>query len=166
MPKLSQGCNGIPHAVTAREIGTLVGIGGLAISNSSGTFTNDQATLADVTNLSVIIKTSGRAVNVGLMQDPNTASVGYVGIDTTGNAPDLKGRVLILRNNVVISTYELRINVDSSAIHFYHIPSSAISCIDYTVPAGRHTYKVQIALDAGGTNGTTVANTVLYAYEQ
>lgn len=165
MSKLSQGANGIPHGFVKQPIANIVPIGGIAKSGTSGSFAVTSSTPADVTNSNVILTTTGRSVEVRLMGSPDTSNAGYIGIDVTGNAPELSGRVIILRDSAVICTYRIHIQVDAANIHNFRIPSSSVSCIDFEPPAGQHLYKAQAALDAGGANGLLVFETILVARE-
>src|SRR5690606_21098393 len=62
----------------SRTTGTSVGIGGVAISESSGLYIKETSDFETVTNLSVTLETTGRPVFVGLIGDPDNVSWFYL----------------------------------------------------------------------------------------
>lgn len=141
------GANQVANSRT-RTVASTVGVGGVAISGSSGTAATASASPVDVPNLSVTITTSGRPVRLELRADPATATVpSYAG---GGN----QSAYYFLRGSTAIAEMWYSPNTQ--------IPPGALSAID-AVSAGTYTYKVQYANFAGSS--ATVQNVQLVAYE-
>lgn len=142
----STGSNSI-SAVRTRSTGTSVGVGGIAISDSSGSFNTTIIGWADVTNLSVTITTSGRPVYLQILSDAVLSSGIYGG----GGTPD----------------YVLRFLRDSTTIvGFFDMTTAAaagsFAAID-VISAGTYTYKVQVGRN--GASSVTVFGCKLAAFE-
>ena len=153
----------VTHAkLAARATGTSVAAGGVAISASSGTYTNSTQTYSDVTNLSVTIVTTGRPVFVGLMSS-GAASSSTVGGSTT-SASNNPGIILkFVRDSTDISIQEINTVSDSSDGYIVTPPSSFYH-VD-AVAAGTYTYKVQGKTTSAANTSSSVVDTKLIAYE-
>jgi hypothetical protein len=134
---------------------------GQQLSSSSGSFTNNTATVgspADVTNLSVTITTTGRPVMLMLVADADTSN--FAAISMTKSAGTNGAFITFLRGSTVISINA--INAFDAAV-FY--PPSAYQYVDVT-GAGTYTYKVQVALSGTGSSETiNVTHVKLLAFE-
>lgn len=149
----------IPFSKLAqRPVGTNVGIGGVALSPSSGLFQSTLASYIDVSNFTLQITTSGRPVLITLTPDlggdnggsPN----GYVSLSSSGSAD-----FLLLRNSVATTKTWLQ---GAAAAAPLSVPGSSIVFLD-NPPAGTYTYSLQVR---GGTGFiTTVRGLRLTAYE-
>lgn len=139
-----------------RSTGTTVAVGGVAISGSSGVFSNATTTMMDVTNLSVTITTSGRPVVVALM---GNTSGGYVGI-TTASSAGPTAFFQVVRGVTAIALFDAS-TVTSGQVF---VPCGSVSCVD-VVGAGTYTYKLQIATASNIGTDAVVGNSQLIAYE-
>ena len=156
----STGANAIQVATT-RSTGTSVGTGGVAISGNSGVFSTASASFVDVTNLSVSITTSGRPVELKLIQA--ISSSGLVR-NTTGTSTFSTLSIQFLRDGVAIALFFAKSGMLSGATGAdFELPPSAFAFLD-TPAAGTYTYKVQARLIGGGTL-MDVINCALVAYE-
>lgn len=165
MPKPSQGMNGIPHAFMPIDIGAKVGIGGLAKSDTSSSFTTTGTSLADVTGLSVTISTTGRPIYVSLIANAATGTSSYLGVSRSDNDPTIRAKFAILRNGLVIATYDLQSQAGvGENTKDIHVPASSLHCIDPITP-GVYTYTVQAAVVGAGSLTVTIVEAVLVAYE-
>ena len=155
--------NDIVEAVT-RATGTTVGVGGVAISSSSGAASTASTSLIDVTNLTVTITTSGRPVSLYLI--PNTSGDSSISVRTTGTS-DVTGLFAIIRDAVTtVSTHLLGIEADDAPVGANlktECPASAIAMVD-VIGAGTYTYKVQYRTSSIGCV-IAVNNSRLVAYE-
>ena len=129
-----------------RQVGTPVGLGGVALS-SAVTWTNpSSASRNDVPNLTVTITTTGRPVFVGLVAGPSASSMveiagGYVSDVGVGGA----AVIYFLRGtDAIASPYIRAVHEGTSAGSSVRmdLPASAFCTIDRP-PAGTWTYKVQ-----------------------
>ena len=148
--------------MATRSTGTTVGIGGVAISASSGSYTMTGA-FADVTNLSITITTTGRPVVLILAHDGTAAGLGYGTIfaqNASGNIADVY--LKFLRNSADLITHNMAVSATGASQVYYSLPSTSITYMD-TPAAGTYTYKVQAILNSG-TNGR-VLFVKLVAYE-
>lgn len=150
-------------AATTRTTGSTVGIGGVAISSSSGNFSTTSATLTAVTNLSVTITTSGRPVSILLISDGSGAPA-YLGARNTNSGNPAIAGYELQRGSTDIADYSEIWNYSNPIQPFLKIPPSGIAYID-AVSAGTYTYTLY-AQQLGSTGGTAyVAFCVLVAYE-
>ena len=127
---------------------------GIQVSSSCGSYSNSTTTYTDVTNLSITITTTGRPTVIQVISDGG-ATVGSSGISLLNN-----GLIRILRDASIIS-----INQMTSAGGAGTIPVSTINFIDYTLPAGTYTYKVQAAKASIGDTLIAVFGAQLVVYE-
>jgi hypothetical protein len=155
--------NAVTHdKMAARATGTTVAAGGVAISASSGSYSNATTTYTDVTNLSVTISTTGRPVFVGLMSS-GTASSSTVGGSTT-SASNNPGIILkFVRGATDISIQEIN-TVSDSTDGYIVTPPSSFHHVD-VVAAGTYTYKVQAKTTSAVNTNSTVVDTKLVVYE-
>lgn len=139
-----------------RPSSTTVGVGGVATSDSCGTFSHSaNSTNVAITNLSVTITTSGRPVFIGLESDGASYS-GYVcNRGSAGNS------TLIFRRDGTAISY---LGIPYGTASGQGVASSAFQHRD-RVAAGTYTYTA--TLDAGSSGGATyeVYYSKLVAYE-
>lgn len=161
----STGANAIANTRT-RTVASTVGVGGIAISSSSGFFTTTSTTFTAVTNLSVTITTSGRPVFVGLRSDGSGSSSSIACITSSRDA-NLSAQFGIYNgvSQVSLSNINLEDSSPPAALE-NSVPSSALWTIDTGVSgsAGTYTYTVQANINAS-TGNAVVAYAQLIAYE-
>jgi hypothetical protein len=141
----SVGSNAISASRT-RAVAQVVGIGGVAISPNSGTFTTSSGVFVPVSGLSCTITTSGRPIFIGLIP-----FIGSVGSNLNGDTME----IALFRNGIQQGSQLLN---QSTAVS---VPVSSFSQIDQ-VGAGTYTYTLQVS---GGGNPCTVNMCQLCAYE-
>lgn len=136
--------------LVARPSSTTVGIGGVAVSASSGNFSSTSGTATAVTNLSVTITTTGRPVKLILMAD-GVSVTSYVAVSAsmTGNC-----NLDFCRGGTSIG--------GNSLLPPASVPPSSYSQVD-PVAAGTYTYTVKVTSD--GTRTFFVNYCKLVAYE-
>lgn len=141
------GANAI-RSVTTRTTGTTVGVGGVGKSASSGSIVTNVP--GDLTNLSIVITTSGRPIQL-LCQGANSGSIQGT-LQSTSQA-DLN----FTRDGVILGRFRL----DSSA---GIIPCGCIQTVDTGVigAAGTYTYKLNVSSIVGNL---LVENIIIIAYE-
>lgn len=151
-----------PHPLALamlRPVSASAGIGGVAQSLSSGSFSTTATSLTDVTNLAVDLKTTGRPVFVGLVHD---GSANYPTFGPARSAVTNAGsRQAILRNGTVISRGTIYVG-GATGVIAGNVPLSAMNHIDVP-PPGTHTYKLQISGISGELVGASYA--MLVAFE-
>lgn len=157
--------NSISEART-RTIGASVGLGGVAISSSSGTFTRNNTAYEDVTNLSVTITTSGRPVKLQLQDTATGLTIGssaQSGVRFLASGDNALCYVRFLSNGNAIRE-SILFTDESSGITYTEtvLPASILSHVDNTV-AGTYTYKIQVCTTAGTT--IVLTDVLLVAYE-
>lgn len=145
-------------AKVTRATGTTVSAGGIAISNSSGSFTTASSSAVDVTNLSVTITTSGRPVCVRLIGDSISSYIEVSGSGTNGN-----GFISIVRDASTLSNIQLLNGVGAGATQL-RVPPGCIEHID-AVAAGTYTYKIQARYSGAAFTTVGVQSCKLVAYE-
>lgn len=142
----STGANAIAGART-RSVSSSVGVGGVAVSSSCGTFTSGASSFVNVNNLSVTITSSGRPIMIMLVPD------------TSGNASyinsGVNGVFLQLARTGGVSTLSYTATSNTSFL------TPQTNFIDPAV-AGTYTYTVQV--NPGGSS-MSVNNYILVAYE-
>lgn len=130
---------------------------GQQISSSCGSFHVTSAGLADVTNLTVTITTTGRPVMLMIMADQSGTDSYFQLQSTTGSNQGtmslaiLRGASIIMDNVILVDGGEMK------------IPPSIIY-LD-PVGAGTYTYKVQAGIDTTNTINAFFQFLSLYAYE-
>lgn len=159
----STGANAIQVSST-RSTGTSVGTGGVAISTSSGVYTFTTS-VAQVTNLSVTIITSGRPVRLALIAGSASASSSGIlkmqSSTTTASSPTVYFR----RASSDLAKHTMTTNTANANTTIVQIPASAFEFID-VVAAGTYTYTVfaSIAATTGGA-AASFDEVKLVAYE-
>jgi hypothetical protein len=123
-----------------RQVGTNVGVGGLAISPSSGDFQTTSSTDVNVPNLQVTLMTSGGPVEVfttGMGAGTNS----FLEIDSSAYSG---GTFSLYRDGTKVQgeLFDLQC-VNPSTPTAGDIPSCSIRFIDFP-PAGSHTYSMYI----------------------
>lgn len=145
--------------LAARSTGTTVGAGGIAVSNSSGSFTTTSTSFVDVTNLSVTITTTGRPVSVFIINDGGGVQTNFSVANTTLSL--LTANLRYVRGSTEITQYGINLQVGS--VQTLGMGSMPPGTVD-VVAAGTYTYKVQILVGASSSSGS-LSNAKLVAYE-
>lgn len=135
-----------------RQAHTTVGVGGVAVSASSGNFSSTSASATAVTNLSVTLSTTGRPVKVMLIPD-GVNVVSYVACEAsmTGNK-----NLDFLRGSTTLG------GCGTPSGSTAPISPAAYQVLDF-VAAGTYTYSVKVTSD--GTRNYFVNYCILVAYE-
>lgn len=133
--------------------GYTVGIGGVAVSPSSGSFASSGS--GSVTNLSVTITTSGRAVQLLLQPD---GSGSPANISANGA---VTSETIFLVNKGASTIFNTALTGNNT---IPYLPPSIISAVDTSVigSPGTYTYSIRAAVISGQI---LVSNAVLVAYE-
>lgn len=152
----SNGANSVAASRTRATGSAVVGVGGVAISASSGSFSTSSLSFVAVTNQAVQVTTTGNPVFFGFIPDGGTV---LSNIQTSNNIAQFQ----IRRNtSTVIATIEVGTNQTSGGGHCSTAPS-AISGLDFP-SAGAQNYQVFALMFSGG--GSVIVNNVgLTAYE-
>lgn len=161
----STGANAIAASRT-RTVSTSVGIGGVAVSASSGTgYSNATNSFTDVTNLSVTIVTSGRPVMLMLVSADTSGSSGF--ISASGTDANVGGSILFNRDaSTTLSTSEFIITGAAATSKGLAVPPGAFQFVDTTATAASHTYKIRAAsLLVVASASMGFSNVKLIAYE-
>ncbi len=142
--------------------------GGVAISNSSGTFNSSSSTYVDVTNLSVTITTTGRPIFIGLISD-GTGTNHYATLQAIGTVDADNGAGAyfnICRDGTEIATtlVATTCKVASNGVRAIYVPAGALTHID-TSAAGTYTFKVQTKRSTTGAGSALCYYAKLVAYE-
>lgn len=151
------GANAIA-ATRTRTTGQVVGIGGVAVSPSSGTFVVNSpvpATQYPVTNLSVTITTSGRPVRI----ECKGAAGGSHFRAEVGTPIGLT--MWILRDAVAVSAADITLGAANDIVQ---VPPAVCSATDI-VTAGTYNYTVNISLTGNVTGLIGATDVILMAYE-
>lgn len=142
----STGANAIANTRTRTTGSATVAAGGVAISPNCSNFSTTSTTLVDVTNLSVTITTTGRAVMI-MLQPSDGVFIGgnFSYIATQSITPVSESEFAIIRNSTNISYQTLAISVGSGDTPFLEVPPSTIMFVDTatTGSPGTYTYKLQ-----------------------
>jgi hypothetical protein len=151
--------------LAARSTGATVGVGGVAISASSGNFSTSSASPVAVTNLSVTITTTGRPVRVFLQSDGSVGNVTRVACGNSSTAP-VSGFFYLYRGASIVSSETLEVGAGNPAAgQGITVPAGSIQFLD-TPAAGTYTYSLQVApFSANGSPSMNVGFVVLVAYE-
>lgn len=153
----STGANSIANART-RAVASTVGIGGVAISASSGAFTTTAVILTNVTNLSVTITTTGRPVFVGMIPDGSLTLNHYAYMGCSGSAGPISSHLAIYNGSFIVDQTEI-----SSSGTEIGVPPSFYT-ID-TPAAGTITYQIQTRSLSGSSVTSIINDCALTAYE-
>ena len=156
----SAGANAVANSRT-RTLGSTVGVGGVALSATSGTFQTASTSNVGVPNLSVGITTTGRPIHVGLIADGGTASY-FAALGPANVIP--QANAYILRNGSIIAELQIATFFNSGGnTMIITVPITGISAIDFPV-AGSYTYSIQLSTTNGSTTAT-ISGAKLVAYE-
>lgn len=144
----------------SRSIGASVGVGGVAGSLSSGSFSTVSATPVAVTNVTITITTSGRPVKLDMISD-GTGGSSNPGIFKmfNGGASSIMTVFLYRAGSQILCTEMFGAGNGTS---FIELPCSAFGFMDFP-SAGTYTYALYIQTD-GVTTGL-IENSRLIAYE-
>ena len=149
----------IPFSKLAqRQVGTNVGVGGVAISAEAGQDTTSQ-TYVDVTSLVVTLRTTGRPVEVGLIVSAGSeSSESYIGALVASPA---RLNVILLRNGTALTR-----SVYFSSGGPATIPPGGFRTIDQP-PAGTNTYSIQMRVEPSAAPGviSRITGVRLVAFE-
>jgi hypothetical protein len=148
-----------PHPIAqaiARPANGTAGIGGVAVSASSGAFSHAGATFTDVTNLSVTITTTGRPVVLCLI-DAGAVSTGSLAVSSSTTSE--VAYLALFRDATQLTLQRLSLDVQEILM----IPVSAIQHVDFP-PSGTYTYKLQVKTD-DASHSIFVSYAKLVAYE-
>lgn len=152
----------IQNKLALKATGASVGAGGVAVSSlTSGNFTTSSTTFVPVTNLSVVLNTTGRPVMVMLVGDgPSGGS--FVGCNTSVSSG--QPRLILRFNNSTIGNIGFHVvggSTPSSTISI--VTPASISLLDFPA-AVTNTYSVSASVDSGTSTGS-VGACRLIAYE-
>lgn len=141
-----------------RSTGTTVAAGGVAISNSSGTFTSISAAFVSVTNLSVTITTTGRPVVMMIQSTGNTDSF----VRAFNSSEDTaSGSLRFTRDGTATCRFSYNMEANGADEADLFVPSSSFSCVR-ALAAGTYTFVVQIQLNIGTEVRVNDAQLVVY----
>jgi hypothetical protein len=157
------GANAIATART-RITGSTVGVGGVAVSGSSGAFSVTGNLATPVTNLSVTITTSGRPIFVGLQADGLFQSTGRTSqLGSSGTGSNGQGIFIqLLRAGLIINfsnTYAANVTSISILPSYFYIDAVAAGTYTYSISAGG------VIITGAGTQTSVVTQCILVAYE-
>ena len=148
----------IPFSKLAqRPVGTNVGMGGVAISPTSGPGEYATTSYQNVTNMTVTLQTTGRPVIVLLAGVVGQVSFVQFGPGGAGGSP---GNFRLLRNTQVIQDTTFGV---TGIDNLQNIPPPSICFFDVP-PSGTHTYTLQFRKN-GGSHTLTVFQVQLVAFE-
>jgi hypothetical protein len=146
----ASGANAIAASITRSTGSSTEGIGGIAVSASSGSFTGSSTSYAVVTNLSVTLTTSGRPVQI--LMTPDTSSTGCF-ITATGSA-----NIACFAASTLVGNY----NADTATGGGASSLNFPIAFVSFPA-AGSTTFTIQYKVSFG-TN-VSIDNWILIAYE-
>ncbi len=144
-----------------RPSSTTVGVGGVAVSASSGaaqTFTS--SSYADVSNLSVTITTSGRPVVLMVIDDGNLTNFSYMRFADGGATVNTVSFAFVRDSTQLTETYFGA--VDAGGIIQLNLPP-LLTHIDFPA-SGTYTYKLQVK-KVGSVDQFLLSYMKLVAYE-
>jgi hypothetical protein len=158
----------IPFSKLAqRQVGTNVGVGGVAVSASSGTWTitSGSEVPTSVTNLDVSIVTSGRPVMLKLVSDgaTNAPADCFVAAQRP-SPPGVNGEVTVVLSRDQQAVCYLREVDYCTGCAFMQAAPSLFSHIDFA-PEGTHRYTVQVYTSNITTSTIFVWHVRLVAFE-
>ncbi len=133
-----------------RTTGTTVGAGGVAVSNSSGSFSTSSGSYVDVTNLTVTIITLGNPVVLKLVAGGTSGDESIITLSGISTLKFLRGATSLPEYNMSNVSTGGTVSIPSSAIQYMDIPA-----------AGTYTYKLQ----AKSTASVDINYAKLVAYE-
>ena len=119
------------------------GVGGIAVSASSGAFSTTSTSLVDVTNLAVTLTTSGRPVQLMIISDGSTPETGWRVANITNPHTSNIGNLRYLRDGATTVAY-WTIKALFPSVTTNTVESGFPLPVVDPVPAGTYAYKVQI----------------------
>lgn len=130
------------------------------VSASSDLATMTSGTYADVNNLSLSFKTTGRPVSIMFIGDGSTAGQIY---GTKGSGLEVLGYFKVLRDSTVVSEQTMVIQANGNGANQIgiQVPVGALNTMDVP-PAGTYTYKLQQKGAATYTIGVTYTKMLIY----
>jgi len=140
-----------------RMTNTTVGVGGMAVSGSSGDY-SVSTTEADVTNLTVTITTTGRPIFIGLF--PDGTAHGYLYSRDGGSSSAMY--LTVIRGSETIGQTMFFKESGSGPVEI-RVPASSISLIDFP-DARTNTYKLRARIGSNDSSGL-ISNCRLIAFE-
>lgn len=147
-----------------RPGGTSVGIGGYAISSSSGAFTTTSTSLVDVTNLSVTIVTTGRPVKLEVVGSTGITNA-YCYVDNTASShTQQQGFFAFNKDGSDVGGVAIGGGVASTNSTTFTM-GNCPSYRDQSPTPGSHTYKFRAQCSSGVCSNVSVNSMVLVAYE-
>lgn len=157
--------NRIRTAMT-KTAGTSVGVGGVARSNSSGSFSTSSSSALQVTNLSASIITTGRPVELKLIPTESaTSSYLAVTLLSTSSGGTGEATIILKREGVEITRTQLSVLAFpvGSVNRTIRIPPGSLAYTDIVV-SGNYTYTVEAFVNNSDAS-FNVQNCQLVAYE-
>jgi len=162
----SVGANAIANSRTRATGTAVVGLGGVAITNSCGEFHTTSTTEVDVTNLFATIATSGRPISVKLIGDVGNSNFSATNNSASFNAPGLA--ILILRRISPAGPWINILTTNVGAGNFVS-GSSAISflpTLEFIDVIGSGTFDYKVQLKRGSLSfDASLINVKLVVYE-
>ena len=160
------GANAIANSRTRATGTAVVGLGGVAITNSCGEFHTTSTTEVDVTNLFATIATSGRPISVKLIGDVGNSNFSATNNSASFNAPGLA--ILILRRISPAGPWINILTTNVGAGNFVS-GSSAISflpTLEFIDVIGSGTFDYKVQLKRGSLSfDASLINVKLVVYE-
>lgn len=141
-----------------RASGSTVAVGGVAVSASSASFTTSSTSAVAVTNLSVTITTSGRPVQLQIVNDGLGSGTQWGTSNFSGAS--CSGLYRYVRGSTTISIYNSQGSAIGATVSDFIAPATMLD----VVAAGTYTYTVQVNVSPGGST-FSATNAVLVAYE-
>lgn len=154
---------GITQAkLEVRTTGTTVSAGGIALSASSGNFSNSSATLVAVTNMNVTITTLGSPVKVFTMPDGST-NPSELGWFRASAAAPVQMRFALFRNGTQITMSQMYLDSAANTSTYSGTPYYEFTDV---VSAGTYLYDFRVANTSGVATAAAIAHYMkLGAYE-
>lgn len=147
-----------------RDVGTNVGVGGLAISAPVGGFETTSSAYVAVPNLEVTLVTTGRPVQLFLAPRPRVADEqlkSIVGVSADAGFP--YGWMSFSVDGAIQAEIALQLLGLGSAV--VNLPPSLASCLVPVLPAGKHVFKFHMRVEANFRATVNVHDLVLVAME-
>jgi hypothetical protein len=150
--------------LAARATGTTVAAGGVAVSNSSGSYlASSYPSGTQVPSFSATITTTGRPVFLTLMGDPASSNAGF-GFQSITTSSFAGGSLQFYRDATPIGGTLLSVNVDNNTvIRAVTYPPGSFNQLDM-VAAGTYTYTLYYTSGNAAIN-FYLKNCTLVAYE-
>lgn len=145
--------------------GGTVGFGQVALSGSSGTWTDSSGSVVAVTNLSVTLNCTGdHPVYVGMVPEDAGLTLSYVGATDNSVGPACQSYVSIYKNGSPLTTMAMTSEVSAATLISMRIPPSSFCTIDTAGTVGSVTYEIRAESGVAG-DIVSVYNCRLIAFE-